>query len=66
MPCRLKPEGVDVRRQVQIIVDRLRYVNHSQRLTCNFGSSKRGKGGIIAADRNQMGDPGCFQRSDHA
>ena len=64
MARRLKAERVDVRRKVQVVVDRLRHVHHAQPAAALFFELHRGKRGVVAANRDEHRDVQPQERED--
>jgi hypothetical protein len=62
MARRLKTEGIDVRRQVEVVVDGLGHVHHAQARAGALGHLHRRKCGVVAADGDQLGDTQLAQR----
>ena len=64
MTGRLEAERVDVRRQVEIVVDRLRHVRHADPAAGPFFELHGGVRGVIAADRDELRDVQPQERRD--
>jgi hypothetical protein len=64
VPRRLEAEGVDGRRQIEVVVDRLRHVHDVNAPLRALLELHRRVGGIVAADREQAGHVEAQQRDD--
>lgn len=65
MPRRLKSEGRNVVRKVEIVVDGLRHVNDAQRALCLLREAPCAERRAVAADRDELPDAERFERLQH-
>ena len=60
----LKPERIDVWREVQVVVDRLGHVHDPETTRGSLDESMRRVRSVVAADRDELGDSKPQQRDD--
>ncbi len=62
--CSLETEGVDPRREVEVVVDGLRCVYDADTARCELGEPHRRKGGVVATDGDELRDTELLERRD--